>query len=731
MTERVDLDDCAAEPIRIPGGIQPHGALLVLSPADFRVLQSSVNVAAVLGMDGGAAPRVLDDLPACTPDLAGELRAWLADGELQMLCSIIIGGKPHQVSAHRTAQGVIVEFEPVEEADLEHFDRMLPRLRQFLDRVEAVHDLDQLCYETAREIRRLTQFNRVVIYRFDEDWNGTVIGEDGDGVLPSYMDLRFPATDIPAQARDLYRMNRLRLIPTATYEPVPLAPPLLDGAPLDMSLAALRSVSPVHREYMRNMGTAASMSVSLLIDRQLWGLISCHHATPKTVSPQVRAACDFLGRIVAQQIGVRERMQEVSSRFDLKEIETELVARLSREDNYQIGLANNPGLWMRLAGGAGAALVTGDTVLTVGDAPSAARVLALARWLGGRHLGGVFETDSLQSVWPDGGDVAGTASGVLAIPISQLHASFMLWFRPEQVRTVAWGGDPHKAASLVDGRLHPRRSFEIWKELVRGRSRPWSRAEVESAADFRGAIVNFVLRRAEERAELTDELERSNNELEAFSYSVSHDLRAPFRHIVGYAELLSDREHALDTTSRHYLDSIRASALSAVQLVDDLLNFSRLGRSQLSMTQVDMQKLVEELRRSAGTDISDRAVEWDIGALPAAWGDGALLRQALANLIDNALKYSRHSDPARIIIKGEVIDRQTVYSVTDNGVGFDMAYAGKLFGVFQRLHRVDEFEGTGIGLALAKRIIDRHGGWVRAEGTPGEGATFTFGLPTR
>lgn len=731
MTEHLDLDDCAAEPIRIPGGIQPHGALLVLSPADFSVLQSSVNAAAVLGMESGAAPLSIDDLPPTAPDLAGELRAWLADGELQMLRSITIGGQPCQVSAHRTAQGVIVEVEHVAEADLEHFDRMLPRLRQFLDRVEAVHDLDQLCHETAREIRRLTRFNRVVIYRFDADWNGTVIGEDGDGVLPSYMDLRFPATDIPAQARDLYRLNRLRLIPTATYDPVPLTPPLLDGAPLDMSLAALRSVSPVHREYMRNMGTAASMSVSLLIDRQLWGLISCHHATPMTVPPQVRAACDFLGRVVAQQIGGRERMGEVSSRFDLKEVETDLVTRLAREDSYQIGLANNPELWMRLAGGAGAALVTGDKVLTVGQAPSAPQVIALARWLERRHLGGVFETDCLEAQWPEGADMVDTASGVLAVPISQLHASFMLWFRPEQVRTVTWGGDPTKAASPVDGRLHPRQSFEIWKELVRGRSQPWTRAEVESAASFRGAIVDFVLRRAEERAELTDELERSNKELEAFSYSVSHDLRAPFRHIVGYAELLADKEDALDSTSRHYLDSIRASALSAGQLVDDLLNFSRLGRSQLTMTQIDVQKLVDELRRSASTDIQDRRVEWDIGTLPVAWGDGALLRQALANLMDNALKYSRHSDPARIAIKGEQTDRQTVYSVTDNGVGFDMAYASKLFGVFQRLHRVDEFEGTGIGLALVKRIIDRHGGWIRAHGTLGGGATFTFGLPKR
>lgn len=327
--------------------------------------------------------------------------------------------------------------------------------------------------------------------------------------------------------------------------------------------------------------------------------------------------------------------------------------------------------------------------------------------------------------------MADRASGVIAIPISQIRASFVIWFRPEVVRTVTWSGDPRKPVEPGTDRLHPRQSFQGWKEQVCGRSLPWSRNEVQSAADFRNAIVNFFLRRAEERAELADELERSNKELEAFSYSISHDLRAPFRHIVGYSELLSEREPDLDETSRHYLDSIHGAALSAGQLVDDLLNFSRLGRSQLATSGVDMEKLVAEIRRSVQGDLTGRQVEWTVEPLPPAYGDASLLRQALANLIDNALKYSRHEPTAHIRIRGESGEKETVYSVSDNGVGFDMAYVGKLFGVFQRLHRVDEFEGTGIGLALTKRIIDRHGGWIRAEGTLGEGATFTFAIPKR
>ncbi|MBI1180093.1 MAG: GAF domain-containing protein [Alphaproteobacteria bacterium] len=731
MTELPDLEDCAREPIRVPGAIQPHGALLVVSPEDFTVLQASANAATVLGLPDGALPASLDDLPAGTPDLAAELQAWQADEDPGFLRSIRTRGRVLQVSGHRTDQGLILEFEEVEEAELERFETLLPRIRRFLERIEQVTDSGEMFHQMAVEIRRLTDFNRVLIYRFDEEWNGIVVAEDGDGALPSYLDLRFPASDIPAQARELYRLNRLRLIPTATYDPVPMVPGTCGDGPLDMSLAALRSVSPIHREYMRNMGTAASMSISLLDGGRLWGLISCHHAEPKTVSPQVRAVCEFVGRIAGQQIGARERTAEVEQRIDLKQIETRLIARLSEARSYQDGLLANDALWMGLTGADGAAVVTEDDILSAGNVPPDKRVRDLCRWLDTQGINRVFATDNLQAHWPEARDLADMASGLIAVPISQIRPSFLLWFRPEMIRTVAWGGNPAKATETESGRIHPRKSFETWKQQVRGRSEPWSAAEVGSAGDFRNAIINFVLRRAEERAELTDELERTNSELEAFSYSVSHDLRAPFRHIVGFSELLAERLKDIDPTSRHYLDNIHGAALSAGQLVDDLLNFSRLGRTQLDMARVDMDKLVDEIWRSACSHIEGRTVEWDIAALPPVWGDGSLLRQALANLIDNALKYTRDETVAHISVKGEETPDETVFAIADNGVGFDMSYVGKLFGVFQRLHHADQFEGTGIGLALTKRIIDRHGGWIRAEGTLGRGATFTFGLPKR
>jgi two-component system, chemotaxis family, sensor kinase Cph1 len=733
MGGALDLDACAQEPIHIPGAIQPHGALLVLDPAHFAVRQASANASDVLGTEiDPKTPTVLTNLEG-GDSLAEALRGWMADTPLTFLRTLQFCRERRQVLAHRTAQGVILEVEAPPDPDAATLEVLYPRLRQFMEDVGAEKDLAALCAAVAGQIRVLTGYDRALVYKFDAAWNGAVIAEDRNEVLPSYMDLRFPAEDIPAQARELYRLSRLRLIANADYVPSPVLPAAAaDGQALDLSFAALRSVSPVHLEYMRNMGTWASMSVSIVVEGRLWGLISCHNAAARPVSAHIRAACDFLGQLLALQIASTTRLAESDEQLALKRHESELVARLAVESSYEYALQANADAWMRLTGAAGAAVVTQDALLQVGQTPPIEGIRDLARLLRESHPGEeLFVSQRLSQDLPDAPkSVTEAAAGLLAVQISQLHSSYVLWFRPEIVRTVTWAGDPRKPTE-PNARIHPRKSFATWTEQVRGSAEAWTPAQVQSAREFRSALLNFVLQRAEERAELTGELTRANKELEAFSYSVSHDLRAPFRHIVGYAELLQDRAQDLDPTNRRYLDTIIDAAISAGRLVDDLLAFSQTGRASLNPTRVDMDKLVQEVLRALPPEPADRAIDWRIARLPPAWGDPSMLRQALMNVIGNAVKYTRGRDPAVITISAENLGDDVAYTVEDNGVGFDMAYVGKLFGVFQRLHGVEEFEGTGIGLALTRRIIERHGGSIEAFGEMGAGARFRFILPTR
>jgi light-regulated signal transduction histidine kinase (bacteriophytochrome) len=732
----IDLTACEREPIHIPGSIQPHGLLVAVRLSDRTLAYASANLAEIFGLD--PADVLGQPFEQVLPGLSAEFAAQLDDppsaGNTRFIRTIQVRTAQEErffeTAISRSGDCAILELEEPPFGSASGLDALYPTLRRFVEQLQGAASVDVLCRLAAQDIRRMTGFDRVLIYRFDEQWNGAVIAEDRNAVLPSYLDLRFPASDIPAQARELYRRNRLRIIPDANYTPVPIQSH--DPAPLDLSDSVLRSVSPVHLEYMRNMGTLASMSISILREGKLWGLISCHNKEPKRVSLQVRNACDFLTQIFSLQLAARENTTLAENRAHLGAVQTRLLAHMAAEETFIAGLVNHPDDLMMLADAQGAAVLTQDHCWCLGRTPDEDQVRALFEWLSEHHQEDVFATDNLPEVYPAAKAFADRASGLLSISISKVHSSYVLWFRPEVVQTVKWGGNPQKPVQEEAGglRLHPRRSFEIWKEIVRHRSLSWDRSEVEAVKELRNAIVGTVLRRAEELAALSEELRRSNKELEAFSYSVSHDLRAPFRHIVGYSELLKKQEgDGLSEKGRRYVDTIIEAAYTAGTLVDNLLRFSQMGRTALKPRLVDVAGLVDDIRQKLTTEHGDRRIQWVIGDLSPVNADPALIRLVFENLLDNAVKYTRTREKARIEVGSARKDGETVYFVRDNGVGFDMKYIDKLFGVFQRLHRMEEFEGTGIGLANVRRIVERHGGRTWAEGALDQGATFSIALP--
>ncbi len=732
----LDLTACEREPIHIPGSIQPHGVLVAVRLSDGTVTYASANAAETFGLDQASllGQPFREAFPALAAEFEAQLAASPSAASAGYVRTVAVetarGSAAFDAAIARSGDHAILELEEVPPDAVSSLDALYPTLRRFVDQLQSASTIDVLCRLAAQDIRRMTAFDRVLIYRFDEGWNGTVIAEDRNENLPSYLDLRFPASDIPAQARELYRRNRLRIIPDANYAPVPIQS--RDPAPLDLSDSVLRSVSPVHLEYMRNMGTLASMSISIMRDGRLWGLISCHNREPKRVSLQVRNACDFLTQIFSLQLEARENTALAENRVRLGAVQATLLAHMAAEDYFIAGLVKHPEDLMRLAGAQGAAVLTDDHCWCLGQTPEEDDVRALFAWLSEHHQEDVFATDHLSAIYPPAKAYADRASGLVSISISKAHASYVLWFRPEVVQTVKWGGNPQKPVQEEAGglRLHPRRSFEIWKETVRERSLAWDRSEIEAVKELRNAIVGIVLRRAEELAALSEELRRSNKELEAFSYSVSHDLRAPFRHIVGFSELLKKQEwNDLSDKGKRYIDTIIESAYTAGTLVDNLLRFSHMGRTALKPRRVDMTALIDEIRHKLPVDPPERRIQWVVGDLPAVTADPVLIRLVFENLLDNAVKYTRPREMARIEIGSHRKDGETVFFVRDNGVGFDMKYIDKLFGVFQRLHRMEEFEGTGIGLANVRRIVERHGGRAWAEGALNEGATFSVSLP--
>jgi len=717
----VDLSSCDLEPIRVPGSIQPHGRMLVLEPGSLELVAWSDNwpigqlQAAQQALRGTALPALQ---PGARPVSLGALR---------------VAEETFDVAAHRSDRHLFAEFEAAlptagNEAPIYSLGRV------FLPKLQEAGTLEQLTQLAAAEMKRLTGFGRCLIYRFDAAGHGEVLAEEADPGYDSYTGHRFPASDIPQQARALYLVNQFRLIADAGYTPVPLraADPALTAADLDLSQSQLRSVSPIHLEYMRNMGTLASMSVSIVIDGRLWGLISCHDHRPRFLDTGTRLACEHLGQLLSLQIHSKESNVAVAERLELRQLTLQIVSHLSDSDATLQRLVAEPSLMLRLARATGAAVVRDDEVWSVGDVPVRAQVLELASWIAGIGTD-VYESSELPAHFAPAAEFRDVAAGVLAISISQVHRHLILWFRPEIVQTIQWAGNPQKPKAAASGRIHPRLSFSSWAEEVRGRSAAWTSAEVGAAVELRQALIGVVLRRAEELAAVATELGRVNKELEAFSYTVSHDLRAPMRHIAGYVDLVAQTEgRQLSERAHRYLGHVKDAAAFAGQMVDALLDFSRMGRAALKQRLVDTKPLVDGLVRELARLEPSRRIEWQVdAALPALYADPLLLQVAVRNLLANAVKYSRTRNPQRITVRAIRGELGNGLEVQDNGVGFQMKYVDKLFGVFQRLHRAEEFEGTGIGLANVKRIVERHGGTVWAKGVMDEGATFGFVLPHR
>jgi light-regulated signal transduction histidine kinase (bacteriophytochrome) len=735
----LDLSACAREPIRTPGSIQPHGFLLTLSDA-LEVLQASANLGDWTGV-------------AATAAVGGPLAGVIGEESVQRLAPELatkLGSRPYYVGMVKAANGrhfdvlghrwdglLILEFEPTERAAPADFRHLYSLIGDFLQKVNGADCIESLAQLACHHVRSVTGFGRVLVYQFDRDGHGHVMAEAKHEDYASYLGQHFPASDIPAQARQLYALSPIRLIQDANYTPAPLVPALnpATGKPNDLSFAVLRSVSPVHLQYMRNMHTLASMSVSLMVKGKLWGIISCHNEDPSPVPFEQRTACEQLGQLLALCIESREDAHELQFRLDVRRIMVSMLAGLTQGSDFFENLSNVFPELLRFARATGVAVVVDERVLSFGDTPENDDILALVDWLALNGHRDVYHTENLSAAWPPAQKISRNASGLLAMPISRIHKHYLLWFRAEFVHTIEWAGNPHDklvqaSAAGLPMQLSPRTSFAAWRETIHGTSVPWHPGEIELALEFRTALLGIALERAEQMAELAEELTRSNKELEAFSYSVSHDLRAPLRHIVGFADLLIESSGSENGEQRtRFLKNIKYAARMAGKLVDDLLSFSQMGRASLRPTTVDMGDLVAACIDKMALETRGRNIEWDIGPLPEVHADPTFLHLAMVNLLSNAVKFTGQKDPAVIRIHAEDMPDETVFHVADNGAGFNMDYVHKLFGVFQRLHRMEDFQGTGIGLANVRRIVERHNGRVWAESVPGEGATFSFALP--
>lgn len=706
--DTVNLDNCAVEPIHIPGAIQPHGALVAFDPQG-RVAWFSANAPSLLHCPELALGAALDQLPvgaypgACVL-IADALSA--CGGHEQFTESHELEGTvgSADVVLNVSQHGVIAEFEPREQSG-QDVSRFALRAHRGLDRLKRTADIDQLLQRSVQEIRAITGFDRVMAYRFRHDDSGDIVAEARADTLEPLVGRRYPASDIPAQARRLYVLNTLRMIGDVAAQPVPLigAPA---AAPLDLSHAVLRSVSPIHIEYLRNMGVGASMSVSIVIDGRLWGMFACHHMARHIVPHSLRMAVDVLAQVAASTIATLQAKAQAQRSRDALTVQAACARALSESEDVATALASHLPQMATLMGADAVLIASGGKVAQHGLASSvvAAELAAMVV----QHPPQTPLAWTTLAEWNDQRPAALSAyCGLLAHAFDEPSNGWIILLRKEQIETVRWGGKPEKVLTIGPNgpRLTPRGSFDEWRETVRDQCVPWTTGDLDIAQQWADELRRVALARHMD-------LERARAHLMAV---LGHDLRDPLHSIKMAAHVLelSGSASTGANTGAQIGQRIQKTAGRMQRLVSLVLDMTKIRGGLglgLHFAPVDLITLTRDILSERDMAQLDARYELTLPAEAQLEADADRLAQVISNLISNARHHGEVGHPIRIAIAA---DAQAVsLSVRNTAEAIPADVAAVLFDPFKRssLGNARNAGGLGLGLYIADQITREHRG---------------------
>jgi light-regulated signal transduction histidine kinase (bacteriophytochrome) len=522
----VDLTNCDREPIHVLGSVQPFGFLLAVN-SDWIVVHASTSALRYLGVTvdellGTPLAQLLNG--HALHNIRGRLQIMRGADAVERMFGVALtdGGEDFDLALHYSGRLLVIEAEP---SQADALIEAASAVRSMTTRIAARPNFDEFCHEAARQVRALTEFDRVMVYRFGHDGAGEVIAESVRPGIGSFLGQRYPASDIPVQARALYERSWLRIIADVNAEVSQIIPPIsVTGEPVDLSMSMLRAVSPIHLEYLRNMGVAASLSISILRDGKLWGLFACHHYAPRHISYERRTAAELFGQLFSLTLESREREIEARRMADARNLHDRMMSAVVSAPQGADSLTPFLDDLCRLVGCDGLALWLEGRLTLRDSTPDASDVHILIRLLREKDTHSVFATHDLSALLPSAAAWSEKASGLMAVPLSRAPRDYLLFFRKEEAKTLVWAGKPAKLVQVgpLGDRLTPRKSFEAWEETVRGQSRPWSTIERSLAESLRASLLEIVFR----LTDLADEeRQRANQRQELLIAELNHRVR--------------------------------------------------------------------------------------------------------------------------------------------------------------------------------------------------------------
>ncbi|KRT13918.1 histidine kinase [Pedobacter ginsenosidimutans] len=732
----VDLSNCDKEPIHIPGKIQSHGFLIAVDKNSLSITYISENVAVFLAEE---AKNLLNKQLSVLnqfieqQDPAFHIEELIKLGIIRKSFDAI---SPHPVEINGLSFYLIIsssesewllEFEPV----TLQFDIQSSIGRSASSMLQG-KSISALLKGAAQEVKKLINYDRIMIYKFLDDGHGEVVAEEKEADLEPFFGLHYPASDIPKQARVLYKLNLTRLIADVNKTDSPILT-FKENEALDLTNGGLRAVSPIHIQYLKNMGVHSSFSISLIAHGELWGLIACHNYSPKFIDYKAREGAKLIGQILSSALEYRQEEEDAEVIEQFKSTANVLLEHLNRDKYLVEAITTHKRTILDATKASGVAIIFENELKTIGNVPSEEEIIELVEWLKTTNDESIYYTHRLSEIHSPAKKYKSIASGLLSCMLNKEMGEMIIWFKPEIITTVNWAGNPEKAVVPSENgllSLSPRKSFEIWSQVVNNTSEKWMAEEIASVLRIREIIITDINKKANEIRLLNEKLQAAYEELDTFSYTVSHDLRTPLTSIKTYAELML-KNKSIDENGKKMLSRILIGADKMNFLIKEILNLARVGRSEINFETVDIESLLKEIRSEVWSAFKADRTELVLGQLPNIKGDKTMIAQVFTNLIGNAVKYSAMVDKPKVEVSAYIDGGETIYAVKDNGIGIDNRYYDRVFELFKRMDNVKDIEGTGVGLAIVKRVVEKHNGRVWFESKLNVGSTFFVAFKNR
>ncbi len=709
--------ECHDEPIHIPGYIQSFGYLIGIDTAAHTISFLSENIkdvfniediTALLGKKLSHYPDVFR--PILNSDIF-ENADFLSRRENETYFDkITIDERIYHFSVFRSNQFIFLEFEAVVE-------NRYKRITSKYDNFYIIDSEQEIWDQLLTTISKIINYDRMMVYQFMEDGSGRVVAEKNNGNLESYMGLNYPEHDIPRQARELYKKKRKRIFSNVYSEPVKLISH--QEKDIDLTFAATRAMSPIHAQYIKNSGSSSSFSISIIIEDKLWGLVTCQNKDPKHIDLEDRVQAGIFTVLASNAYSSFKSKKELEYRINLNEKLSFLKSEFLKHGTLFEALEANKSELRKIPKADGLVIVSDHDMVFEGITPDKKKIISIIEWAYKNTRDNIFSSSSFLKNHGEELGLDYKTAGIIIYFVERTKREMMIWFRKEFDEHINWAGNPKKEIDVfLDNGIEkhtvsPRKSFEVFTENIKGSSKKWSSNNIISVSLIRDVILETSHKQYITIKKLNDQLKRVNEELDSFSYTISHDLGTPLTVMKLNAQMLL--KSLGETAEKNKITSIIEEIDSMAEMMQNVLQLSRAKHSEIKLETIETNATIQKITENAKITFGSPKSLIVIKECPEVLADKTMLHQVFLNIINNAIKYSSNQEKPVVQIEGTDEGDKIIYRIKDNGIGIPEENKHKMFKIFNRMDNAKQFKGNGVGLSIVHRIMMRLGGSVDYE----------------